>query len=199
MGQPRWSSPGHNRTHIGVCLLDTNRRAALARILLDGSATLDAAQAALGHGAAIMPAYLRVFLALVLLPRFYIHTSRRHHTSLVRDPLTACCPADHATHVEARVEAATTAPHIELSSPLAPTRHHGPRRQDTEDEITETDTAGAATFGGAQPPPVAQDRSHRLLCQLTSAHLLPCPPHLIPISGRPTCGLSCYPLLNGNI
>ena len=125
MGQPRWSSPGHNRTHIGVCLLDTNRRAALARILLDGSATLDAAQAALGHGAAIMPADLRVFLALVLLPRFYIHTSRRHHTSLVRDPLTACCPADHATHVEARVEAATTAPHIELSSPLAPTRHHG--------------------------------------------------------------------------
>jgi hypothetical protein len=67
MGQPRRSSPEHNRTHIGVCLLDTNRRAALARILLDGSATLDAAPAAIGHGAAIRPAELRVFLAFVML------------------------------------------------------------------------------------------------------------------------------------
>ena len=67
MGQPRWSSPGHNRTHIGVCLLDTNRRAALARILLDGSATLDATQAAIGHRAAIRPAELRVSLAFVML------------------------------------------------------------------------------------------------------------------------------------
>jgi hypothetical protein len=67
MGQPRWSSPGHNRTHIGVCLPDTDRRAALSRILLDGSATLDAASAATGHGAAIRPADLRVFLAFVLL------------------------------------------------------------------------------------------------------------------------------------
>jgi hypothetical protein len=66
MGQPRWFSPGHNRTHIGVCSLDTNRRAVLARILLDGSATLDAARAAIGHGAAIRPADLRV-QALVML------------------------------------------------------------------------------------------------------------------------------------
>ena len=42
MGQSRRFSPGHNRTHIGVCLLVTNRRAALARLLFDGSATLDA-------------------------------------------------------------------------------------------------------------------------------------------------------------
>ena len=66
MGQPCWFSPGHNRTHIGVCSLDTNRRAVLARILLDGSATLDAARAAIGHGAAIRPADLRV-PALVML------------------------------------------------------------------------------------------------------------------------------------
>jgi hypothetical protein len=50
---------------------------------------------------------------------FYIHASRLHHTSLVPDPLTGCCQADHATHVEAHVEAATTSTHIELSSPLA--------------------------------------------------------------------------------
>jgi len=66
MGRPRWLSPGHNRTHIGVCSLDTNRREVLARILLDGSATLDAALAAIGHGPAIRPANLRV-PALVML------------------------------------------------------------------------------------------------------------------------------------
>jgi hypothetical protein len=53
MGQPRWSSPGHNRTHIGVCLLDTNRFAVLARLLLDGSATPDAARASVGYGVAL--------------------------------------------------------------------------------------------------------------------------------------------------
>ena len=70
MGQPRWFSPGHNRTHIVVCSLDTNRCAVLARILLDGSATLDAARAAIGHGAAIRPADLRVpaIVKLVLHP-----------------------------------------------------------------------------------------------------------------------------------
>ena len=38
MGRTRSSSPWHNRTHIGVCSPDTNRCAALVRILLDGSA-----------------------------------------------------------------------------------------------------------------------------------------------------------------
>ena len=66
MGSPHWLSPEHKRTHIGVCSLDTNRRTVLARILLDGSATLDAARAAIGHGAAIRPADLRV-PALVML------------------------------------------------------------------------------------------------------------------------------------
>ena len=60
MGRPQSIPPKHKRTHIGVCSLDTNRRAVLARILLDGSATLDAARAAIGHGAAIRPADLRV-------------------------------------------------------------------------------------------------------------------------------------------
>ena len=85
MGRPRWLSPGHNRTHIGVCSLDTNRREVLARILLDGSATLDAALAAIGHGPAIRPANLRV-PALVI----YILASSRHPTFLVPDPLADC-------------------------------------------------------------------------------------------------------------
>ncbi len=66
MGQPRWFSPGHNSTHIGLCSMDTNRLAVFTRILLDGSATLDASRAAIGHGAAIRPADLRV-PALVML------------------------------------------------------------------------------------------------------------------------------------
>ena len=66
MGRPQSIPPKHKRTHIGVCSLDTNRRAVLARIQLDGSATLDAARAAIGHGAVIRPADLRV-PALVML------------------------------------------------------------------------------------------------------------------------------------
>jgi hypothetical protein len=70
MGRPQSIPPKHKRTHIGVCSLDTNRRAVLARIQLDGSATLDAARAAIGHGAAIRPADLRVpaIVKLVLHP-----------------------------------------------------------------------------------------------------------------------------------
>ena len=60
------ASPGHARMHIGACLPDSNRRAALVRLLLEGISSLDAAQAAIGHGAAIRPADLRV-LALVTL------------------------------------------------------------------------------------------------------------------------------------
>jgi hypothetical protein len=46
MVHPRSRSPGHARTHIGACSSGTNRRAALARLRLDGSSTSDAAQAA---------------------------------------------------------------------------------------------------------------------------------------------------------
>jgi hypothetical protein len=51
---------------------------------------------------------------------FYIPASRRRHIFLVPDPLTDCCPTDPANHFEVCVEATTTAPHNELSSPLAP-------------------------------------------------------------------------------
>jgi hypothetical protein len=39
----------------------------------------------------------------------------------------------------------------------------------------------------AVPLPVAQGRSHRLLCLLTSAQLLPCPPHLVPNCLKSQC------------
>ena len=52
--------------YIGVCLLDTNRLAAIVRLLLDGLSTPDAAQAAIGHGIARTGAAFHV-LALVTL------------------------------------------------------------------------------------------------------------------------------------
>jgi hypothetical protein len=54
MVHPRLVSPGHNRMHIDDCSLDANIRAVLTRLLLAGSSTSDAAQAAFGHGVAIM-------------------------------------------------------------------------------------------------------------------------------------------------
>ncbi len=60
-------SGAQSHAHIDVCLLDTNRRTTFARILFDGSTTLDAAPAAIGHGAAIRPAEPRVFLTFVML------------------------------------------------------------------------------------------------------------------------------------
>ena len=79
------ASPGHTRMHIGACSLDTNRRAALVRLLLEGISSLDAAQAAIGHGAAIRPAELRVFLAFVMLA---LHTCQQaaSHLACTRPP-----------------------------------------------------------------------------------------------------------------
>jgi hypothetical protein len=53
--------------HICSCSRDSNRCAALVRLLLEGFSSLDAAPAAIGHRAAIRPAKLRVFLAFVML------------------------------------------------------------------------------------------------------------------------------------
>jgi hypothetical protein len=78
MVHPRSPSPRHTRTHIGACSSDANRRAALARLLLDGSSTLDAAQATIGHGAAIRPAELCVFLAFVMLALHPCHQAASH-------------------------------------------------------------------------------------------------------------------------
>jgi hypothetical protein len=165
MGQPRWSSPGHNRTHIRVCLPDTDRRAALSRILLDGSATLDAASAATGHGAAIRPADLRIFLAFVLL---VLHPCQQavSHLPCTRPPdrLLPDRPRDslrglrRGSHYRAAQRAfVTTRSGFDTMAR---------RRQETDYEITEADdTAGAATFGGAPtrgtrqvtPPSVPDD------------------------------------------
>ena len=61
------ASPGHARMHIGACLPDSNRRAALVRLLLEGLSSLDDAPAAIGHGLALTAAEFRVlaFVSLV--------------------------------------------------------------------------------------------------------------------------------------
>jgi hypothetical protein len=167
MGQPRWSSPGHNRTHIGVCMQDTHRRAALARILLDGSATLDAAPAAIGHGAAIRPADLRVFLALVML---VLHPCQQaaSHLPCTRPPdrLLPGRPRDslrgsrRGSHYRAAQRAFVTT--------RSGTDTMARRRRETDDEITVTDdSAGAATFGGA---PIRGPRQKFSSCPPSQVH-----------------------------
>jgi hypothetical protein len=53
--------------HIGACSPDSNRRAAIGRLLLEGFSSLDAAPAAIGHGLALTAAEFRVsdFVSLV--------------------------------------------------------------------------------------------------------------------------------------
>ena len=146
MGQPRWSSPGHNRTHIGVCLPDTDRRAALSRILLDGSATLDAASAAIGHGLALTAAEFRV-LAFVSLVELHPCQQAASHLPCTRPPdrLLLDKPRDslrslrRGSHYRAAQRVFATRSRIDTMAR---------RRQETDDDLMEADdTAGAATFG----------------------------------------------------
>ena len=39
-GSPRRPSPGHNRMHIGFCLMDTHSHVAIARLRLEGISTM---------------------------------------------------------------------------------------------------------------------------------------------------------------
>ena len=165
MGQPRWSSPGRNRTHIGVCLSDTDRRAALSRILLDGSATLDAASAAIGHGLALTAAEFRV-LAFVSLVDLHPCQQAASHLPCTRPPdrLLLDKPRDslrslrRGSHYRAAQQVFATRSRIDTM---------GRRRQETDDDITEADdTAVAATSGGAST------RGTRLL-QQRLAHRAP--------------------------
>ena len=149
MGQPRWSSPGHNRTHIGVCLPDTDRRAALSRILLDGSTTLDAASAAIGHGLALTAAEFRV-LAFVSLVELHPCQQAASHLPCTRPPdrllpnrsrnsLRGSCRGSN--YRAAQRAFVTTRSGFDTMAR---------RRQETDDDVTEADdTAGAATSGGA--------------------------------------------------
>ena len=149
MGQPRWSSPGHNRTHNGVCLPDTDRRAALSRILLDGSATLDAASAAIGHGLALTAAEFRV-LAFVSLVELHPCQQAASHLPCTRPP-------DRLLPNRSRdsLRGLRRGSHYRAAQRAFVTTRSGfdtmvRRRQETDDEIPEADdTAGAATFGGA--------------------------------------------------
>ena len=101
----------------------------------------------------------------------YIHANRQHPTFLAPDPLTDSCPTDPATHFGVCVEAATTAPHNALSSPLALVSTPWPavaRRQTT---TSRRQTTLLALQLSAVPPPVAHGRSHHLLCLTISAQL----------------------------
>ena len=137
---------------------------------LDGSATLDAASAAIGHGLALTAAEFRV-LAFVSLVEVYIHANRQHPTFLAPDPLTDSCPTDPATHFGVCVEAATTAPHNELSSPLALVSTPWPAVARRPTTTSRRQTTLLALQLSAVPPPVAHGRSHRLLCLTISAQL----------------------------
>jgi hypothetical protein len=75
--------------HSGVCLVDKNRRAALARLRLEGISSLDAASAAIGHGGARtaaasskQPLMVRTFLKVYMELGSYFNsarTNKRHH------------------------------------------------------------------------------------------------------------------------
>ena len=175
MGQPRWSSPGHNRTHNGVCLPDTDRRAALSRILLDGSATLDAASVAIGHGLALTAAEFRV-LAFVSLVKLHPCQQAASHLPCTRPP-------DRLLPNRSRdsLRGLRRGSHYRAAQRAFVTTRSGfdtmaRRRQETDDEITEADdTAGAATFGGAPtrgtrqvtPPSVTDDLRTALVMPTT--------------------------------
>jgi hypothetical protein len=76
MVHPHWSSPGHNRTLASVCWTRTALLGSLAHVLLVlvGSSTRDAAQAAVGHGVALTgqvtarPPRVPALVSLVLHP-----------------------------------------------------------------------------------------------------------------------------------
>ena len=108
------ASPGHARMHIGACLPDSNRRAALVRLLLEGFSSLDDAPAAIGHGLALTAAEFRV-LAFVSLVELHPCQQAASHLPCTRPPdrMLLADPSD------LRVWVAASAPHNELSSPLA--------------------------------------------------------------------------------
>jgi hypothetical protein len=154
MGQPRWFSPGHNRTHIGICSLDTNRRAELARILLDGSATLDAAPAAIGHGVDIRPANLRVqvLVMLVLHPcqqsASHLPCTRPPGRLLPGRPRDSFRGARRGSHYCAAQRAFVT---TRSGLQTMPTGGHG----DDEDDTAPTAVTGAAAGPVRRFTPIA--------------------------------------------
>ena len=89
----------------------------------------------------------------------YIHANRQHPTFLAPDPLTDCCPTDPATHFGVRVEAATTAPHNELSSPLALVSTPWPAVARRSTTTSRRPTTLLALQPPEVPPPVAHGSS----------------------------------------
>jgi hypothetical protein len=162
------ASPGHARMHIGACLPDSNRRAALGRLLLEGFSSLDVAPAAIGHGLALTAAEFRV-LAFVSLVELHLCQQAASHLPCTRPPdrMLLADPSD------LRVWVAANAP-PELSSPPEPAQTPWlavARRPTTK---SRRQTTLLALLHSAALPSVAQGRSHRLLCLMISAQLVPC-------------------------
>jgi hypothetical protein len=168
------ASPGHARMHIGACLPDSNRRAALVRLLLEGFSSLDVAPAAMGHGLALTAAEFRV-LVFVSLVELHPCQKAASHLPCTRPPdrMLLADPSD------LRVWVAVNAP-PELSSPLAPAQTPWPAVARTTTTKSRRKTTLLALQHSAVLSSVAHDRSHRLLCLMISAQILPCPPHLVP-------------------
>jgi hypothetical protein len=82
------ASPGHARMHIDACSPDSNRRASLVRLLLEGFSSLDAAPAAIGHGLVLTAAEFRVSAFVV--DGVTSMPTGSNPTSLAPDPLTVC-------------------------------------------------------------------------------------------------------------
>ena len=161
MGQPRWSSPGHNRTHIGVCLPDTDRRAALSRILLDGSATLDAASAAIGHGLALTAAEFRV-LAFVSWVELHPCQQAASHLPCTRPPDRLLPDRSRDSLRGLRRGSHYRAAHRAFVTTRSGFDTMARRRQETDDDITEADDTVWCKEGGMLPvgmdvaPPTTQ-------------------------------------------
>jgi hypothetical protein len=140
------ASPGHARTHIGACSPDSNRRAALLRLLLEGFSSLDAAPAAIGHGIPLTAAEFQV-LAFVSLVELHPCQQATSHLVCTRPPDRMLIGRPLRPPRLGRSSQRAARGFVTTRAGTDTMARH---RQDIEDEITEADdTAGAATFGGA--------------------------------------------------
>jgi hypothetical protein len=112
----------------------------------------------------------------------FIHASRLPPFCCTPGLLTACCPADLVVIPATRSASRNVhlSPTVALSSLHARAPTPLPAVARTPGTKSRRQTTLLALQHSAVPPPVAQGRSHHLLCLLTSAQLLLCPPHLVP-------------------
>jgi hypothetical protein len=138
-------SPGHARMHIDACSPDSNRRATLVRLLVEGFSSLDASPASTGHGLALTAAEFRV-LAFVSLVELHPCQQAASHLACTRPPDSLLIGRPLRPPCLGRSQRAARAFVTTRAGTDTMARH----RLDTEVEITEADdTVDAATFGGA--------------------------------------------------